>query len=51
MYAVRWFAVLLLAAVFGLGCGERRPDTDPSDAELQVPNIEEGTKEEGDKSS
>jgi hypothetical protein len=51
MNAVRWFAVLLLAAVFGLGCGERRPDTDPSDAELQIPNIDEGTTEESKKSS
>jgi hypothetical protein len=51
MYAVRWFAVLLLAAAFGLGCSERRPDTDPTDSELQVPTIDEGKSETGDKSS
>ena len=51
MVVIRWFAVLLLAAVFGLGCGEKKPDTDPSDAELKEPNIDSGdskTEKSGD---
>ncbi len=42
MFVTRWFAVMLLTAVFGLGCGEKKPDTDPSDAELKVPDIDGG---------
>lgn len=42
MVAVRWFSIVLLAAVFGLGCGERKPDTDPTDSELQVPQVDGG---------
>ncbi len=43
MFAFRWIALTLFVVACGLGCqGEPRPDTDPSDSELQVPNVDSG---------
>ena len=42
MVVTRWFAVVLLATVFGLGCGPGKPDTDPTDSELKVPDVDSG---------
>jgi hypothetical protein len=43
MIGFRWLGVVLVALALCLGCqGERRPDTDPSVDELEMPVIEGG---------
>ncbi len=43
MFTFRWIALTLFVVACGFGCqGEPRPDNDPSDTELQVPNVDSG---------
>jgi hypothetical protein len=40
MTIFRWLIAAILIVTTGIGCsGERRPDTDPSDQELNVPEV------------
>jgi hypothetical protein len=42
MQCLRRLGLALLAVSLVVGCGPKKPDTDPSVDELQTPNVEEG---------